>query len=118
MNKENIQYINENQLSSVMNKTKWKELANSMTSNNNFEPQVLLKYLLDKNPMPGFSFLDWEWVKNDDVSSIEWMEIDPIKKEHRGSLVDDKKTNYSSFVEQELKKHNIPFSVENGNFKV
>lgn len=101
-----------------MNKTKWKELANSMTSNNEFEPRAWLKYLLDKEPMLGFTLLDWELVKNDNGSSIEWMEIDPIKKEHQGSLVDDKKTNYSSFIEQELRKHSIPFSIENGNFKV
>lgn len=118
MDREILQYIKANQLSSVMNKTKWKELANSMTSNNNFEPQVWLKYLLDKEPMPGFTFLDWEWVKNDDISNIEWMEIDPVKKEHQGSLINDKETNYSAFIEHELKRHNIPFSVENGNFKI
>ena len=40
-------HINNNQLASVMNKTKWRELAELMTSNNDFNPVVRVKYLLD-----------------------------------------------------------------------
>lgn len=101
-----------------MNKTKWRELAVAMNSNEEFEPQVRLKYLRDKEPMPGFSLLDWEWVIKGESSCIEWMIIDPIKRERRGKLVSDLETGFREFVEYQLKKYNIPYSIEDEKFKV
>ena len=118
MIEENLKFISQNQLSSVMNKTKWRELALAMTTNDEFEPKVRLKYLRDKKPMPGFSLLDWEWVMKGESSCIEWMIIDPIRRERRGQLVSDLETDFSEFVENELRKNNIPFSMEDGKFKV
>jgi hypothetical protein len=112
MNEQNLKFIADNQLASFMNKTKWCELANAFTSNEKFEPEVRLKYLRDKDAMPGFSLLDWEWVRSGESSCIEWMDIDPIKRVRQGRLIKDKEYDFSSFVESTLKELNIGYSIE------
>lgn len=118
MEEKYLKFINENQLVSVMNKTKWSELADAMTSGIDFEPIVRLKYLLDADAMPGFSLLDWEWVRDGNTRCIEWMDIDPIKREHTGQLIPDKETDFSAFVIEKLKENNIPYSIENCIYRV
>ncbi|MBL4773443.1 MAG: hypothetical protein JKX98_07530 [Alcanivoracaceae bacterium] len=46
MNKQNLKFINDNQLASFMNKTRWRELAEKFTSNDDFEPKVRLKKVI------------------------------------------------------------------------
>jgi hypothetical protein len=113
----NLKYVEDNSLTSFMNKTKWRELAAGLTSSEEFEPQVSIKILRDESPS-GFSLLDWEWVKFGDSSCIEWIEIDPVKKESLGRLVSDRETDYSEFVLSVLNRNNIPYSKLNGNYKV
>jgi len=100
-----------------MNKTKWRELAISLTSNAKFEPKVSIKILGELSPS-GFSHLDWEWVKHGSSSCIEWIMIDPIKREYLGKLVSDRETDFSEFVEQSLRGSNIPYTVDSGFYKV
>ncbi|WP_444894538.1 DUF6678 family protein [Microbulbifer sp. TRSA001] len=118
MNEETLKFIEERRLVSYMNKTKWRELANAITSNSDFEPQVRLKYLRDLEAMPGFSLLDWEWVRYGQSNCIEWMDIDPFKRERRGNLLSDRITDFSGFIATVLKKYNIPYSFENGCYRV
>ncbi|MDF9795358.1 hypothetical protein OKW21_000621 [Catalinimonas alkaloidigena] len=105
------------QLVSVMNRTKWKELADEMTSNQDFNPKVRIKYLEDELPL-GFSHLDWEWVKFGDSRVIEWMEIDSVKREYVGRLIDDKEKDYSEWIRKRLKANSIPFDESDGIFRI
>lgn len=118
MDEQNLKFITDNQLASFMNKTKWWELAEAFTSNEEFEPQVRLKYLRDTEAMPGFSLLDWEWVRSGKSSCIEWMDIDPIKRVRQGQLVKDKECDFSDFVESTLKELNISYSIEDDKYRV
>ena len=118
MNEQNLKFIADNQLASFMNKTRWRELADAFTSNKEFEPEVRLKYLRDEEAMPGFSLLDWEWVRSGESSCIEWMDIDPIKRVRQGQLVQDKEYDFSPFVESTFKELNIGYSIEEGKYRV
>lgn len=111
-------YIYRNQLASIMNKTKWRELAALMTSNPEFEPQVRVRHLLDETQVTGFSHLDWECIKYGETNWIEWMEIDPIRKEYVGRLVDNKRVDFTEWVRAALLSKTIPFEETDGIFKV
>lgn len=117
MDKKTRRYIEENQLTSFMNKTKWRELAEGLISNQEFEPEVSLKILGEYEPSE-YSLLDWEWVRFGVSSCIEWIDIDPAKKEYRGKLVADKETDYSDFIESILKSRNISYSVKDKIYRV
>jgi hypothetical protein len=106
-------FIFEKQLISIMNKTKWKELADEMTSNPDFNPTVRIKYLRDVAEPKGFCHLDWQSVKTEESRYIEWMEIDSVKRDYIGRLVPDKTSDFSNWTRKSLIKHAIPFE-ENG----
>lgn len=110
-------YIHANQLASVMNNTKWRELADAMTSNLDFEPQVRVRYLLDERTY-GFSHLDWGSVRSRENRYIEWMDLDPIRHDHVGRLVSDLEMDFTLWLKQALQKHSIPFSEDNGIFRI
>lgn len=110
-------HINNNQLASVMNKTKWRELAELMTSNNDFSPVVRVKYLLD-NELGGFSHLDWDWMKFGDSREIEWLEIDPMRRDYVGMLVNKKEFDFTEWVRAALLSKTIPFDETDGIFKI
>lgn len=118
MSKESIEIANKLNLSSVMNKTKWRELAIALDSNREFTPVIRAKYIFDALPMPGFSFFDWELLIQGESENIEWIEIDPIKREYMGQLVPDKETDFSKFIKNTLSQFNIPYSLENSFYKV
>ncbi len=100
-----------------MNKTKWRELAKLMTSNYDFNPVVRIKYLLD-NTLGGFSHLDWEWVKLGDSREIEWLEIDPIRRDYVGRLVTTKELDFTEWVRAALLSKTIPFDETDGILKI
>ena len=110
--------IQANQLASVMNKTKWRKLASAMTSNCDFEPEVRVKHLLDKEEPGGFTLLDWEWVKYGETNWIDWMELSPIRREYVGRLVDDKQTDFTEWLRTALRSQSIPFEETDGIFTV
>ena len=111
-------YIHAHQLASAMNKTKWRKLAAAMTSNCEFEPRVRLRHLFDEGPVEGFTLLDWEWMKGGDTDWVEWLEIDPIRHDYVGRLVDDRSVDFTDWVRQALVSQSIPFEEADGFFKV
>ncbi len=119
MGRESLEkYIFENQLSSCMNNTKWTELILEITKNKNFIPSVNIKYLFDSENNGLYSPVWWEEVERDGFNLIEWLEINPIKTTHIGRLVKPKTEDFSDFIENGLKKHSIPFELNDGIFKV
>jgi hypothetical protein len=105
------------QLVSVMNKTKWKEVANALTSNEAFVPDVRVKSAYNEQPS-GFCGYDWELIRHGESRDIEWMDIDPMKREYVGRLVERQKTDYSDWVREALSGHSIPFVEANGLFRI
>jgi len=105
------------QLVSVMNQTKWWELAEVITSHRDFTPTVRLGYV-DGYAPTGFSRLDWEWVKLGDTRIIKWVEIDPVRYDWVGRLVTEQQTDFSDWVRESLLKHSIPFVQADGLFRI
>lgn len=110
-------YILRHQLASVMNDTKWRELAEVMTSHAEFNPGIRTKYLLDDEPL-GFAHLDWEWIKRGEGRYIEWLDISPVRKDYVGRLVATKLVDFTEWVRASLTAHSIPFEEAEGIFRV
>ena len=49
---------------------------------------------------------------------IEWLEINPIHRERKGILLEDKVTDNTNYLISLLKDNNIPFSIENECLRV
>lgn len=111
------QLIFSHQLVSVMNRTKWRELADAMTSNEAFNPTVRVSYVDGYKPA-GFSHLDWEWVRRGDARIIKWIEIDPVRRSYVGRLVKQQAMDFSDWVRECLLQHSIPFVESEGIFRV
>jgi hypothetical protein len=111
------EFIFAQQLVSVMNRTKWRELAHILTSNEQFIPNVRVGYV-NGYEATGFARLDWEWVKFGDSRVIKWLEIDPIKRENIGRLIEQKTTDFSEWVRISLLSHSIPFTEIDSLFRI
>lgn len=118
MNHPIIDYLQKEGMVSLMNATKWRELALALQGFKGSGPKVRTKYLMDEGSGTGFCHLDWEWVKKGDTITIEWLEIDPINKTFRGLLVSDLEEDCREFIFNTLKKVGVPFSMEGPYFKI
>ncbi|WP_173496573.1 DUF6678 family protein [Shewanella sp. ISTPL2] len=117
MNSEVLKYVNERQLSSVMNKTKWCELEKALNGSEDFIPYVRYKLIYDENPNADFTAVWWHELL-EIAETIEWLEIDPFKREWLGRLVADRVTDFSDVVSAQLTQYSIPYSIENGMFRI
>jgi hypothetical protein len=118
MDKSVRDVVARNGLASCMNATKWKELAIALQAIDGCGPRVRLKYVSDEHALPGFTHLEWEWLKSGDTSAIEWMEIDPIHRIHRGRLVPNAEKDNGNEIRSILKSIGVPFSIENTHLRV
>ena len=116
MNEVLLKIIDSRQLVSVMNKTKWKELCDSFSESIDFTPSVRYK-CITSDEVTGFSLVWWNEMFRESAA-FEWLDIDPVKRERRGRLVSDRETDYSDTVIGILKKYNIPYSIEEGCYRV
>ena len=55
MNIKTLEYINQHQLSSVMNQAKWFMLEKALNESEDFIPYVRYKLIYDENPNAGFT---------------------------------------------------------------
>ncbi len=118
MQKKTLKLITEHQLTSCMNNTKWRKMIAAITQLDNFEPTVKIKYLFDKKAPEGFSKVWWNEVETIGFEQIQWLEINPIKEEFRGQLVEPKCTDFTSAIEKSLKSKNIYYEKRNGHFLI
>jgi hypothetical protein len=116
MHRDILNFINEHNLVSVMNNTKWNKLATAIVANDNKEPCVRVKFLRENEPT-GFSLMEWN-LEVHNCTLFEWIDIDPIKRIRVGGLVPDKEINLTSHVLEILNQNNIPYSIENGMYRV
>jgi len=92
--------------------TKWRELVNVINSNDDFVPLVNIKLIREDSNNGKFSLVWWDEVESDGFRLIEWLDINPIKEEFVGRIVKPKLTDYSKFIENGLKKHTIPYEID------
>ncbi|MEO9485246.1 MAG: DUF6678 family protein [Ekhidna sp.] len=118
MDAHTLKIISDKNLNSCMNNTKWNELVSAITSDPNYNPNVIIKYIQEDKITSSFTPVWWEDVKRDGFEIIEWVKIDPIGKEYVGRLVEPSETDYSDFIEQGLKSCNIPFELDNGIYTI
>ena len=118
MDTRTLKYISENQLSSCMNNTKWKELVDEITSIEGYEPLVNIKLIFDAGNNNTFSQVWWEEVERDGFELIEWMQIKPFEIEKSASLIEQKLTDYTEVLKKGLDKHNIEYHYENEAFTI
>ena len=111
MDRRILNYLQSEGFASLMNATKWREVATHLQRIEQGRLAVSVKYLLEEEAS-GYAQLDWEWVKLGDTSIIEWLDIDPVIRTVRGRLVPDKAEDFSDAVELALRTVGAPFSVE------
>lgn len=116
MNEKLLKIIDKRQLVSVMNRTKWRELCEEFEKVHELNVNVRYK-MISSDELNGFSPVWWNELL-EESTAIEWIEFNPINKEHIGRLVSDKETDISEVILGILKKHNIPYSIEKAYFRV
>ncbi|ABI38613.1 conserved hypothetical protein [Shewanella sp. MR-4] len=111
MNADTLAYLNQHQLTSVMSLTKWRQLELALHEKPEFMPHVRYKLLEDEGPNLGFTPVWWEELLAI-CERIEWLEVDPFKREHRGRLLPEKTTDFTAYIEAQLHKYRLPYSKE------
>ncbi|GGO71536.1 DUF6678 family protein [Bowmanella pacifica] len=116
MNEKLLKIINERQLVSVMNKTKWREVCEDFEELDS--PHICIRYkLITSDDIFGFSPVWWDQLL-EDASAIEWLDFEPVVSEHRGRLVSNKKTDRSAEILSILRRHSIRYSNQESYFRV
>lgn len=117
MDKRVLGYLRKERMASLMNATKWRELALRLETIGRGRLPIRVKCVLDASAS-GFACLDWEWVKNGDTSIIEWIEVDPVLRTPRGRLVPDSTEDLTDLIRCALMDVGVPYSEEGGFMRV
>lgn len=116
MDKNLLKIINERQLVSVMNSSKWRKFIEAITSISDFEP--LVRYRLITNAViDGFSLVWWDEIL-EISSTIQWLEVDPKRYEKGGRLLPDTETDFSREIQETLNCTSVPYTIEKGLFRI
>jgi hypothetical protein len=116
LNKVLSKVIDQRQLVSVMNKTKWRELCSSFATQGDASPEVRYK-LIYEDKILGFSKVWWDELFNDSVA-IEWIDFNPFEHEFIGHLVYDNSTDIRDRILEVFHNFNIPYSIESKYYRV
>ncbi|TCI39384.1 hypothetical protein EVJ29_01740 [Exiguobacterium sp. SH4S7] len=114
-----LQEIEERQLTSVMNKTKWGELRRAVANTFLFEPPYQIKYVLEDTPDPEFLSKtayesgDWDDGFPYPTSSIEWIRLRPKVLVYKGAIVEPDVCDMTDELISILTKERIPFIQDN-----
>jgi hypothetical protein len=101
-----------------MNNTKWKKFVSAINNIDGFEPQVNIKYVLEKRNSQTFAQVWWEEIEQEGFELIEWIQIMPVKEEQIGRLITKHKTSYANELKDALEKNNINYDLGNGIFTI
>ena len=110
-------YVSREQLVSVMSNTKWEKLRSLLLSHLAFRPLWREQYLRSDSIGDYRGNLEWT-VGSPDYRTLEWVEIDPIEREHRGMLVGESDIDHTAEIVALLKNNHIPFSLENQYIRI
>ena len=101
-------YIQREQLVSVMNDTKWRELQSAMVGVRPAQPRYRVKPVQSSEP----SGWERDWATHLGLfESIEWVDVDPIHRERRGRLVTDLEHDMTDQVADLLGERSIPYEL-------
>ncbi|MGN4125509.1 DUF6678 family protein [Lysinibacillus sphaericus] len=125
MEKLMLNIMNERQLISLMNKTKWGRLTEGIASLA-FPPAFQMKLLTEPEPFPPQFYEhityhgDWQHLETESysTSNIEWLKIRPYYYKKQGQLLPDQKIDCHLTLGELLKNSNIPFQKENEDYIV
>lgn len=102
-------YIEREQLYPVMNNTKWREAIDALVSIKGFAIHFRVKCLRGAEPSMDY----WGGSFPEHIpypyKVIEWLDIDPLMKLHRGQLVAPEIRDFTEEVQQALSSKNVPF---------
>ena len=111
-------YIEREQLCSTMNATKWREAIQVLLDIPNFTVRYRAKAVREDAPPPD----QWEGFFSHlhlgGSVDIEWLEIDPIQRIHRGALLDDLEIDRTAEVVQALHSVPVPFTLESNAIRI
>ena len=117
--------VEQRQLCSYMNDTKWNELRHAMLEEMPFPPPYVIKWIYKECENEDFledvSYLgDWNEALafGDRVhgAAIEWMKIRPRYLKYQGKLVPPKLIDASAEFEAILNRLHIPYEAEDGAY--
>ena len=121
--------IQERNLCSYMNDTKWNELRNAMINEMPFPPPFTVKYLFetefdeeDDLQKDVYYLGDWEYGLSDDGKNfectflVEWIKIRPRYLKRRGALIESEIIDAEKIFVELLEKYNIPYEKSKGVF--
>ncbi len=125
--KEKIRKIvQQRNLCSYMNDTKWRELQHAMVHEMPFPPPYEIKYLFENETKENQFYQDvpflGEWENCEDgfdldaAFAIEWVKVRPQYLERQGKLIKPKVIKADSQFVEILKKYSIPYEIENGTY--
>ena len=103
-------YIEREQLYPVMNNTKWREGIDALLSIEGFHVCFRVRCLRDANDPP-MNYWDGSFPYHipRPFKVIEWLDIDPLMKIHRGHIVAPEIRDFTAEVIQALNSKNVPF---------
>lgn len=113
-----LRVIEERQLTSVMNKTKWEELRRAVAPTCLSEAPYQIKNVLEDTPDSEYLSKtadlssDWDDGFPYPTASIEWMRILPIVKEVRGYIIEPEIHDLTDEFHHILRRLKIPFVME------
>jgi hypothetical protein len=110
-------YIQREQLASVMNDTKWRELRALMLEAASFSPRYRVKCLQEPSPPETAWDKDWRY-HLPTFKTIEWLDIDPVQSDRKGRLVPAVQVDRTAELEALLGSRSIPFEHEGGFLRV
>ncbi len=116
MNEKFINMINNRQLVSVMNKTKWRELCRDFEELHSLNISIRYK-LITSDEITGFSPVWWDELF-EKSTAIEWLDFNPIVSEYRGRLISNKESDRSTEIIGVLQRHGIKYSIQESYFRI
>lgn len=116
---EIFEIIEEKNMFSVMNNTKWKELQSGVDKLK-FPPPYVMKEVTDKSEKEFFYDVTWLGDWSDEVLTpffkIEYIKVRPRCLKHQGMLADPLVIDETMEFVRILKKFNIPYEEEEGTY--
>ncbi|MHC9160393.1 MULTISPECIES: DUF6678 family protein [Exiguobacterium] len=124
--REELQYIERQQLTSVMNETKWKRLNRAVSEELTYAPPYQIKYLREDTLFPSDSLSEYEilWGEWDEIwlesplRSIEWIRLRPSVLLYKGVILDPDVCDLSTELISILEREKIPFILESETIQI
>lgn len=126
LKREAISVVENRNLCSCMNDTKWKELRNAMWDEMPFPPPFILKTIFEKEcPQERYFQTDVTWLGDwnegflydnclDMWFVVEWIRVRPRYLKKRGRLINPELIDAAKQFVDILTRYNIPYEEKNG----